>query len=82
MALFALLGVLRGFAPAACEDAGCGVQAYASPQTFGGLTSSPRLRRTRDQDKNCSFLNWTPIVFILDSWMNTNRSGFKTPSNA
>jgi len=27
MALFALLGVLRGFAPAACEETGCGVQA-------------------------------------------------------
>jgi len=25
-----------------------------------------------DQDKNCSFLNWTPIVFILDSWMGTS----------
>ena len=25
-----------------------------------------------DQDKNCSFLNWTPIVFILASWMGTN----------
>ena len=25
-----------------------------------------------DQDNNCSFLNWTPIVFILDSWMGTN----------
>ena len=39
MALFALLGVLRGFAPATCEKAG-GVQTYASmsrvrgPQTF------------------------------------------------
>ncbi len=39
MALFALLGVLRGI----------------------------------DQDKNCSFMNWTPIVFILDSWMDTNQ---------
>jgi hypothetical protein len=26
MALFAPRGVLRGFAPAACEDAGCGVR--------------------------------------------------------
>ena len=34
MALFALLGVLRGVAPAACEEIGCGVQAYASPQTL------------------------------------------------
>jgi hypothetical protein len=24
-----------------------------------------------DQNKNCSFLNWTPIVFILDLWMDT-----------
>ena len=24
-----------------------------------------------DQNKNCSFLNWTPIVFILNSWMDT-----------
>jgi len=24
-----------------------------------------------DQNKNCSFLNWTPIVFILDSRMDS-----------
>ena len=22
-----------------------------------------------DQNKNCSFLNWTPTVFIFKSWM-------------
>ncbi len=25
-----------------------------------------------DQNKNCSFLNWTPVVFILNQWMGTN----------
>jgi hypothetical protein len=25
-----------------------------------------------DQNKNCSFLNWAPFVFVLDSWMDTN----------
>jgi hypothetical protein len=25
-----------------------------------------------DQNKNCSFLNWTPIMFTLNSWMDTN----------
>jgi len=24
-----------------------------------------------DQNKNCSFLNWTPFVFILDLWIDT-----------
>jgi hypothetical protein len=24
-----------------------------------------------DQNKNCSFLNWTLIVFIFDLWMGT-----------
>ncbi|MBU0767911.1 MAG: hypothetical protein KJ687_02295, partial [Proteobacteria bacterium] len=24
------------------------------------------------QNKNCSFMNWTPIVFILNSWMDTS----------
>ncbi|PLX53660.1 MAG: hypothetical protein C0611_04045, partial [Desulfobacteraceae bacterium] len=28
-----------------------------------------------DQNKNCSFLNWTSIVFILNSWMDTNQPG-------
>jgi len=64
MALFALLGVLRGFSAAA-------YRCTPHRKPLCGLTSSPRLRRTRDQDKNCSFLNWTPIVFILDSWMGT-----------
>ncbi len=47
------------------------------------FSAGSRLRRTArtphrkplcglDQDKNCSFMNWTPIVFILDSWMDTN----------
>ncbi len=56
MALFALLGVLRGFPAAAYRR---------TPQRkpLCGL----------DQDKNCSFLNWTLIVFILDSWMETNK---------
>jgi len=26
-----------------------------------------------DQNKNYSFLNWTPIVFILDLWMDTRE---------
>jgi len=66
MALFALLGVLRG----------------RLRHTGVRLTANPCLSRHSplavdggcglDQDKNCSFLNWTHIVFILDSWMNTN----------
>jgi hypothetical protein len=55
MALFALLGVLRGFPAAAYRRT-----PHRKP--LCGL----------DQDKNCSFLNWTPIVFILDSWMGTS----------
>jgi len=55
MALFALLGVLRGLPAAAYRRTPhrkplCGI----------------------DQDKNCSFLNWTPIGFILDSRMGTS----------
>jgi len=34
MALFPMSGVLRGFAPAACEEAVCGVQMYASTKTL------------------------------------------------
>ncbi len=56
MALFALLGVLRGFPAAAYRRT-----PHRKP--LCGL----------DQDKNCSFLNWTPIVFILDSWMETSN---------
>jgi len=55
MALFALLGVLRGFPAAAYRRT-----PHRKP--LCGL----------DLDKNCSFLHWTPIVFILDSWMGTN----------
>jgi len=61
MALFVLLVVLRGF-PAA---------------TYRRTTSCPvngdrKILCGLDQNKNCSFLNWTAIVFILDSWMDTN----------
>ena len=45
MALFPLIGVLRGPAPAVCEETGFGVKAYVSPKPMWGL----------DQDKNCSF---------------------------
>jgi len=55
MALFVLLGVLRGFPAAAYRRT-----PHRKP-LFG-----------LDQSKNCSFLNWTPIVFIFDSWMDTN----------
>jgi len=48
MALFALLGVLRGF-PAA---------AY-------GRTPHRKPLCGLDQDKNCSFLNWTLIVTVF-----------------
>jgi hypothetical protein len=60
MALFFLLGVLRGFPAVAYRRT-----PHRKP--LCGL----------DQNKNCSFLNWTllnwtPIVFILDSWMDTS----------
>jgi hypothetical protein len=55
MALFVLLGVLRGFPAAAYRRT-----PHRKP--LCGL----------DQNKNCSFLNWTPVVFILDSWMDTS----------
>jgi len=44
MALFALLGVLGGIAPAACKDAGRGVQTYAFLSRFAG-TANPCLSR-------------------------------------
>jgi hypothetical protein len=59
MALFVLIGVLRGFPAAAYRRT-----PHRKP--LCGL----------DQNKNCSFLNWTPIVFILYSWMD-NRSHLK-----
>ena len=60
MALFVLLGVLRGFPAAAYRRTpSCPVSGDRKPMC--GL----------DQNKNCSFLNWTPIVFILNSWMDT-----------
>ena len=55
MALFVLIGVLRGFPAAAYRRT-----PHRKP--LCGL----------DQNKNCSFLNWTPIVFILNLWMDTN----------
>jgi len=55
MALFVLLGVLRGFPAAAYRRT-----AHRKP--LCGL----------DQNKNCSFPNWTPVVFILNQWMDTN----------
>jgi len=54
MALFVLIGVLRGFP----------VAAYRRTPLRKPLCGL-------DQDKNCSFLNWTPLVFILNSWMDT-----------
>ena len=48
MALFALIGVLRGFPVEANRRT-----PHRKP--FCGL----------DQNKNCSFLNWTPIMFTL-----------------
>jgi len=56
MALFVLIGVLRGFPAAAYRRT-----PHRKP--LCGL----------DQNKNCSFLNWTPIVFIFDSLMDTNE---------
>ena len=55
MAIFVLLGVLRGFPAAAYRRT-----PHRKP--LCGL----------DQNKNCSFLNWAPFVFVLDSWMDTN----------
>ncbi len=58
MALFALLGVLRGFPAAAYRRT-----PHRKP--LCGL----------DQDKNCSFLNWT-LNWVHDtSWMDTNDDG-------
>ena len=48
MALFVLIGVLRGF-PAATY------RRTPHRKPLCGL----------DQNKNCSFLNWTPMVIIL-----------------
>ena len=55
MALFVLLGVLRGFPAAAYRRT-----PHRKP-LFG-----------LDQNKNCSFQNWTPVVFILNQWMDMN----------
>ena len=55
MALFVLLGVLRGFPAAAYRRT-----PHRKP--LCGL----------DQNKNCSFLNWIPVVFILNQWMDKN----------
>gem|GEM_PF-1245480 len=55
MAIFVLIGVLRGFPAAAYRRTPHRKPLY-------GL----------DQNKNCSFLNWAPIVFVLDLWMDTN----------
>ena len=64
MAIFVLLGVLRGFPAAAYRRT-----PHRKP--LCGL----------DQNKNCSFLNWTPIVFILRSWMDTSSIDFPDPYN-
>ena len=72
MALFVLIGVLsprrRLYEPEAAgfrlrrTDVRLPVPLYGDRKPLCGL----------DQNKNCSFLNWTPIVFILNSWMDTN----------
>jgi hypothetical protein len=55
MALFFLIGVLRGFPAAAYRRT-------PRRKPLCGL----------EQNKNCSLLNWTPIVFILNLWSDTN----------
>jgi hypothetical protein len=57
MVLFALLGVLRGFPAAA----------------YKGTPHRPAIAGCGlDQDNPArAGLNWTPIVFVLDSWMDT-----------
>jgi hypothetical protein len=52
MALFVLIGVLRGFPAAAYRRT-------PRRKPLCGL----------DQNKNYSFLNWKPIMFILNLWM-------------
>ena len=54
MALFVLIGVLRGFPAAAYRRT-----PHRKP--LCGL----------DQNKNCSFMDWTPKVFILNSRIHT-----------
>ena len=65
MALFVLLGVLRGFPAAAYRRT-------PHQKPLCGL----------DQNKNGSFLNWTPIVFILNSLVDTIQDYSKSSSMA
>jgi hypothetical protein len=74
MALFVLLGVLsprrRLYEP---EAAGFRLRRtdVRLPVPFAG-TANPLCGL--DQNKNCSFLNWTPFVFILNLRMDTAYS--------
>jgi hypothetical protein len=54
MALFVLIGVLRGF-----------------PATAYRRTPRRKPLCGLYKNKNCSFLNCTPIVFILNCWIDT-----------
>jgi hypothetical protein len=62
MAIFVLIGVLRGFPAAAYRRTRLPVPLCGDRKPLCGL----------DHNKNCSFLNWAPIVLVLDSWMDTN----------
>ena len=65
MVLFALIGVLsprrRLYEP---EAAGFPAAAYRRVRLPVPLCGDRKPLCGLDQDKNCSFLNWTPIVFI------------------
>jgi hypothetical protein len=64
MAIFPLSGVLRGFPAAAYRK-------YASPKTACSLCGLA-------QRKNGSFMNWTPIVLNMSSWMGTNLNNLRS----
>jgi hypothetical protein len=60
MAIFILFSVLHGFPAAAYRRTpSCPVSGDRKP--LCGL----------DKNKNCSFLNWTPIMFIFILWIVT-----------
>jgi len=61
MALFVLIGVLCGF-PAAAHRRTLPVPLCGDRKPLCGL----------DQNKNCSFFNWTLIVFIINPCMGTS----------
>jgi hypothetical protein len=83
MALFVLIGVLsprRRLHPPACKPYGL----EAEPEAAGFRLRRTDVRLPvplcgdrkplcgLDQNKNRSFLNWTFIAFIVDSWIGTN----------